>query len=227
MDKFAAREFYTVVIGGSLLSTLAGFINAAVLTGSFHVAVTHVTGSLTRLGSSLATANWPSAGQVSGLTLCFFLGSATAGATIDSTRFQLGRSYGIALLVEAAILVLAWVFFNVGHPAFGSAAAAYACGLQNAFCTGYSGAVLRTTHMTGITTDLGILFGQIIARNPRVESWKIKVFGPLWIGYLVGGILGTWGTLAWGDNAILVPAVILCMAGVFYLTWGPAREARE
>jgi uncharacterized membrane protein YoaK (UPF0700 family) len=43
-----------------------------------------------------------------------------------------------------------------------------ACGLQNAMATGYSGAVIRTTHVTGIVTALGIAVG-LAARRERVD----------------------------------------------------------
>lgn len=41
-------------------------------------------------------------------------------------------------------------------------ACALACGLQNALTSKYSGNVIRTTHLTGATTDLGIAFGHIL-----------------------------------------------------------------
>ncbi|KAI9221605.1 hypothetical protein BC828DRAFT_366082 [Blastocladiella britannica] len=227
LDKFATREFYTVVIGGTILATLAGFINAVTMAGAYKVTVSHVTGHTTRMALSLVNGDTYTAGNVGCLALFYFLGSVTSGITIDSTRFQLGRSYGIALLVEAALLFVSWGLSHLSHPIYGAVAAAYACGLQNSFCTGYSGAVLRTTHMTGITTDIGIVVGQWISRNPRRETWKLKVFVPLYVGFFIGGLLGTKSVENIGIDAMLVPSAALCVTAVFYLTWGPAREARE
>ncbi|KAI9175616.1 hypothetical protein H9P43_006979 [Blastocladiella emersonii ATCC 22665] len=226
LDQFAAREFYTVVIGGTILSHIAGFVNAVALGSAFTVTVTHITGNLTRFGAALLKGDLATMGVTTGITLAFMFGSFVSGFSIDSTKFQLGRSYGIALVAEAAILVVSWFLFTLGN-VYGALAAAFACGLQNAFATGYSGAVLRTTHMTGITTDIGIVLGQWASRNPRAETWKLKVLGPLWLGYLSGGITGAlfYGWMA--DDAILVPAAVLCLAAIFYLTWAPAREARE
>ncbi|WP_156312572.1 DUF1275 family protein [Marinagarivorans algicola] len=44
--------------------------------------------------------------------------------------------------------------------------ASSACGLQNALITIYSGAVIRTTHTTGIFTDLGIMLGSKLRGEP-------------------------------------------------------------
>ncbi len=88
--------------------------------------------------------------------------------------FDLRRTYGWALLLEAFFL---WISYLVSNRAaaktgwwFSEYFAAIACGMQNALCTSYSGAILRTTHLTGACTDIGISIG---------HEFRIRVYKPL------------------------------------------------
>jgi uncharacterized membrane protein YoaK (UPF0700 family) len=70
---------------------------------------------------------------------------------------------------------------NRGHKAHHSVyMLAIACGMQNAMTTRYSGAVLRTTHLTGMVTDVGLLIGHM-ARSDRDfhDLWKLTLFLPI------------------------------------------------
>ena len=58
---------------------------------------------------------------------------------------------------------------------YGLLLASAACGLQNALATTYSGAIVRTTHVTGIFTDLGIMLGAIF-RGQTLDYRKAKLF---------------------------------------------------
>jgi uncharacterized membrane protein YoaK (UPF0700 family) len=76
-------------------------------------------------------------------------------------------------------------------------------GLQNAMITKLSGAEIRTTHMTGIVTDIGIEFGKLLYWNSsRVEPTeplvlanraKLKVHVTMLTTFFVGGITGAMG----------------------------------
>lgn len=156
MDQFATNEFYTVVVGGSLLACVAGYINAAALQGVFSTPVSHVTGSITKLSVSLL--KMETSVVLFSVLVSFMFGAFTSGLLIGNSRFTLGKRYGIAILIEAGALFLACISLN-HEMILGEAFAAFACGLQNAMASSYSGAVLRTTHMTGIVTDIGIILG--------------------------------------------------------------------
>ena len=104
--------------------------------------------------------------------------------------------------------------------------AAFACGLQNALATSYSGAVLRTTHMTGICTDIGLILGQACRRDVKAELWKLTVFVPLLLSYFCGGLLGLGIYNFIHEYALLFPCVLTGSVAVFYLTWSVVKEAR-
>ncbi len=84
-----------------------------------------------------------------------------------------------------------------------------ACGLQNGMCTTFSGAVIRTTHMTGILTDMGLVLGQAtFYPRTRKHLWKLKVLLPLYGSFCFGGVIG------WFAYQILLIKAILPICAV-------------
>ena len=78
--------------------------------------------------------------------------------------------------------------------------ASFAAGLQNGLVSTFSSAIIRTTHVTGLLTDIGVLVGQglhfYVLNGPRQKGlWKLKIFLPLYFGFLAGAILGTVATV--------------------------------
>jgi uncharacterized membrane protein YoaK (UPF0700 family) len=73
-----------------------------------------------------------------------------------------------------------------------------ACGLQNATTSSYCGLMIRTTHVTGTVTDIGVMVGHWI-RHRHIEKRKllfmigvVAAFGTgVWIGALADGWLGS------------------------------------
>ena len=105
------------------------------------------------------------------------LGSLSAAPQHVLSALRLGRRYGVALSVESLMLFAAIPLFRHQHLA-GPLLAAMACGLQNAMATTYSGAVVRTAHLSGMFTDLGImlghwLFGALLVSAAQREGIEI------------------------------------------------------
>jgi uncharacterized membrane protein YoaK (UPF0700 family)/anti-anti-sigma regulatory factor len=156
------------------LSWVAGYTNVIVFIITTET-VSHMTGNSTRLGNALGNVllHRPGAGDdllyfatVIGL---FLLGAVVSGFLTEGAR-RGGRSsrYALPITLEA-MLLSALVVILLIHPdwAHGVAGhrsalfaltglAAFAMGLQNATITRISGAVVRTTHLTGVITDLGL-----------------------------------------------------------------------
>ena len=93
----------------------------------------------------------------------------------------------MALSIEALLLWLAVPLFRHGLAA-GAVCAALACGLQNAMATTYSGAVVRTTHVSGMFTDLGIMLGHALRGMPLAR--RRLGLCMLVISFFAGGLLG-------------------------------------
>jgi uncharacterized membrane protein YoaK (UPF0700 family) len=143
------------------LALVAGFVNASgfTLIGSF---TSHVTGSVGRLGSEIALHNFPAAMRTSLLVLSFFFGAFAASVVLGSGFREKSAAYGTALLLEAASLIT-FIAFTFQRPKFElsvldmrAAILCFAMGVQNSLVTRLSNAVIRTTHLTGVVTDLGI-----------------------------------------------------------------------
>lgn len=88
-----------------------------------------------------------------------------------------------------------------------------ACGLQNAMATTYSGAVIRTTHLSGMFTDLGIGLGHALRGLP-LQTRRLRLSGLIIAGFLVGAVLGAWLFRLWAYRALAVPAVLTGTIGL-------------
>lgn len=203
-----------VYLGGFALTLTAGVINAVGFLGVHHQALSHMTGSVTVLGMELARANYAVAAHAGSILLAFFLGCLVCGAIIPQGTLRLGRRYGVVLSLESAALFGALIFLRRGAYA-GDYLAALACGLQNAMVTSYSGATMRTTHMSGMVTDLGLACGHFL-RRMAVDWHKFRLYGVLFLGFFAGGVIGAFGYGAFGYDTLLFPAVLSGVAGAGY-----------
>jgi uncharacterized membrane protein YoaK (UPF0700 family) len=79
----------------------------------------------------------------------------------------------------------------------------------------YSGAVLRTTHVTGIFTDLGIMFGNLLC-GKAIDRRKVKLYLILIVGFVLGSILGTILFTQLQFNALYIPALSTFSLAIVY-----------
>lgn len=203
-----------VEYGAFLLALVAGSVNAVALLGFHHQAVSHLSGTATLIGSVLLNPSSSELFHLLGILLSFVLGSAISGIMLTGTSLKLGRFYDVLLLLEAILLALAMVMLLNGHTT-GHYFASAACGLQNALATTYSGAVIRTTHLTGIFTDLGIMMGGFL-RGKALDKRKALLFTIIVLGFILGGFLGSILFVKVGFFALGVPAGICFVLAIVY-----------
>ena len=189
------------------LAFVAGAINA----GGFlavHQYTSHMSGIVSSMADNLAVGSIPLV-LIGGASVSSFL----AGAASTSLMVRLARQrslhseYALPLLAEA-LLLIGFAFTGREFEAKGANSRVigtilplcFTMGLQNAIITKISGAVIRTTHMTGIVTDIGIEVGHAIyAAFSRQPASEIVEFDQLWllaslIGlFFSGGIVGALG----------------------------------
>ena len=177
-----------VWIGAGSLACVAGMVNVVGYLGFEHQAVTHLTGTTSLFGAALASGDTRAALHLLGVAAAFLAGAALSGMIIQDSTLLLGRRYGVALTIEAILLVLAVPLFERQQIA-GALMAAMACGLQNAMATTYSGAVVRTTHLSGMFTDLGIGLGHALRGLP-LQKRRLLLCGLIISCFLAGGIAG-------------------------------------
>ena len=84
--------------------------------------------------------------------------------------------------------------------------------------TKYSNNVLRTTHMTGTATDIGIVFGRII-RGRYDESWRLALLIPLLISFFLGGVCGGLAFVSMGRYALSLNILLFGGTGLLYAVY--------
>ena len=203
--------------GGAALAFVAGMINALGYLGFRHQAITHMTGTTSLLGVAAGQGDVIELLRFGGVLLAFALGCALSGFIIGDSVLRLGRRYGVALMIESAMLFAAVPFLHAQQDA-GLWLAAGACGLQNAMAGTYSGAVVRTSHMSGIVTDLGTFLGQWLRGIP-IDPRRVRLYGVLFAGFLGGGIASALLFPHWRERTLLVPAALTGIVGIAYVIY--------
>ena len=220
IGKRQAEEFLVITAGGCLLSLNAGFINGATLLHSTYTA-THVTGALTKSSLFLQEGNTVDFGFIILNVLGFILGSAICAITITKQSFHLCRSYLYVFAMGTALL-LASFFISFYYPDSRNYVycISVASGMQNAMTTSYSGNVLRTTHMTGTATDIGIVIGRIL-KGHYEDVWKLKLMVPMMLSFFLGGLLAgvAYDHLAEQHHILLINVGIFGGTGLLYLIY--------
>jgi len=148
-----------------------------------------------------------------------------SGMIVQDSALQLGRRYGVVLTLESLLLLIAIPLFKQ-QQIWGALAAAMACGLQNAMATTFSGAVVRTTHLSGMFTDLGIGLGHLLRGLP-LPIRRLTLSGLIVSGFLAGGILGAWLFLRVGYDALLAPALLTGGTGLGYVLHAQWRRLQR
>jgi uncharacterized membrane protein YoaK (UPF0700 family) len=145
------------------LSWIAGYTNVVTLLLTGHV-ISHMSGNTTVFSSALGARNWEQVKDIGAVLVSFLLGAAFSGLMTETARRRgMASKYVLPIGVQAILLALlaVWMSFSMsdGQTSAGiyfALFAAFAMGLQNATITHISGAEIRTTHVTGVITDLGL-----------------------------------------------------------------------
>ena len=202
---------------GYIMSLLAGAINAG---GFFAFAryTSHVTGSMSLLADMVYLKQWTAAAVAMVSVLCFIAGAAHSGWVILWTQQMRFRgSYGLSMWLEALYLLIFGLFGITalqwdadGGLVFPSLALFLLCfimGMHNTVMTLLSGGAIRSTHMTGTATDLGIEISR------RVNKPKMWLLSGMMQAFLLGGIIGAWGYHKIGHHFALPVSVVLLILG--------------
>ena len=214
---------------GFVLAFVAGAINA----GGFLAVqkyTSHITGMVSSLADNLVLGQF--ALVVDGLVAvtAFVLGSISCAVMVNfARRRSMASEYALPLLLESGLILCFGLLgarlaqFEGLLVPFTVLLLCFIMGLQNAVVTKLSNAVIRTTHMTGIVTDLGIEFGKLVywnrdrdAPNPvRADRDRIGVLCGLLGSFLAGAVVGAFGFSSVGYVSTVPLAVLLAvLAGV-------------
>lgn len=159
------------------------------------------------------------------------LASFLAGAMVCAVQFNWARRrargdrFALVLVTEAILVLLIGVVADLvtwEHREWPLVAAlCLVMGMQNALITKVSQATIRTTHVTGMVTDIGIELGKLAYRSRlagqppvRADPVKLGTLAALVALFFGGGLLGAVGYLTLGFRVLIVPAVCLLTLGV-------------
>jgi uncharacterized membrane protein YoaK (UPF0700 family) len=221
-----------------LLAAAAGIVNGFAFLNCQQF-VSHVTGTVTRMGLE-----WPHVGLLAEYTvilLGFVAGAVTAVVVIQTRAYRPGRiRWATPLLSVALILTGVAIAGEVGAfgpfggvvasappPVYLLAVLSFAMGLQNATVASTTGLAVRTTHLTGPTTDLGIHLGTALLATGAERQDALRgaaLRGGKIVAFMIGGGLSLPLTSAFGYLTLLAPAIFILVAVAlsFIPEWSPS-----
>ena len=208
-----------VLAAGCALAFLSAAVNAVFLV-RVGASVSHLTGDVSRAAVEVAGAqsgHQRSASYLLYATLSFVTGATTAGFFIHHPDLQIVRPYGRAIAGIGLCLLFAH-FLIPQHPIQALALSAFACGFQNALTTHYKGIILRTTHLTGLLTDLGSNLG-LRLRGHLVQRRKILVPLALSVSFFAGAAVGSVLVIRGHSNPLLLLASVYILGGTGLSIW--------
>jgi len=214
--------------------------------------VSHVTGTTSQLGMDIVESKWGAAA-----TACFLLGTFLVGALGSGVCTELGRLRGwksiyvLPAAIETVLLSLFAFMLEIDTISSVTGGASLyatlglgsmAMGLQNATITRISGGVVRTTHVTGVMTDIGLEIAQRIVTGKQashggaspgstgagaissISSWQrlallVSILGSFGLGAALG-------TLAHDhmDRLWMAPPVLFLLLVIIQDIWRPIAE---
>ena len=203
-----------IQLGAFFLAVNAGMINVLGLVTVLHQSVSHMTGNVSVLAMSLVHWQPESILYLLLVTLCYVIGSFYSGVILGNSHFRLGRRYGVPLTLVAFFIFLCW-FFLPYFPRYALLWACVAMGVQNAMVSHYKGTIIRTTHLSGVLTDLGLALGYRV-RGLVVERRRVVLHLLILSGFLIGGLCTSWMYPYLKLNSFLVPTALSLILSVVY-----------
>jgi len=155
----------------------------------------------------------------------FFLGSFVSNFLMEISRKNKSLNVFVyPIAIESLILlgIAIWSGFQtLGSVDVLACLLLFSMGLQNSYVTKISNTVVRTTHLTGLFTDLGIETSQLFFSENHPNRKKLKskiqlrvsIISFFFLGGLVGGFL--YSRLNWQLTTLAFAAFILIFS-LFY-----------
>ncbi|GHC13131.1 YoaK family protein [Cerasicoccus arenae] len=211
MHQLSHRQ---VITGGCILAFGAAFLNAGFIikTGT---SVSHLTGDISRIASGIFTLTDDTVEDllmVLVATMGFITGATLSGYLIHHPTLEIKMPYGRILSSLGFVLFAAHFLFDE-HPIVAISLGSIVCGAQNALASRYRGVILRTTHLTGLFTDLGIHLGMKL-RGHQIENWKILIPIVMAFSFFLGAAISSALIVYVDVDWILIAAIGYIFGGV-------------
>jgi len=237
------------------LAWIAGYTNILTILTCGHV-TSHVSGTTSDLGRAVSEGNWRFVAFLGFLLTSFVVGAGISGFTTELGKRRGWESIYVLPMAVEALLLAAFALLvetsSQGATVVGerlllmTGVASMAMGLQNATITRISSGVVRTTHVTGVLTDLGLEAVQffwwladerrLLATSPRLTaaatvrahptSKRLALLISIMGSFALGACLGTLA-FKFGTNWAMFPPVLFLLWIIYQDISRPIAEIEE
>ena len=231
-SDITSSDYVGITCFACSLTLNAGFVNTLCISivgsgGADSGAVAHMTGHVSRgLAVSLGTGDGDMLWRSLLLLVAFAFGCALASAFFPDQNLVLERRYAWLYMHTAGILIFGLVVDAIFDDDF--VFLFFCCmsmGYQNSFgtCCCHSFAhrpsdfSLRTTHLTGLITDMGIIVGRVIFHKDYSRVPVLKMYGSMIVFYLLGGTVAYAGHVSLGKKAVAFNIILICASSAVYM----------
>lgn len=211
-----------------LLAGVAGALNAAGFQamGLFSA---NMTGNVSAVADHLGLGQFGMASLFGSLVVAFIVGAFFSGLLIEAGRKGGVRAiYAYSITLEGILLLALGSLDIVVQASSGSGFLALGLslvmGVQNAATTRISNARVRTTHVSGMATDIGLGLAALWSAGPEraIALDRLRLYASTMMAFLLGGILGVSLYLSIKGYVLIVAAAIL-----FAIALPEVRRARR
>lgn len=226
---------------GASLAFVAGALNAGgfLAIGQY---TSHMTGMVSAAADNLVLGQIPMVITAALSVMSFVLGAASTAVMVNYSRRNSTRNQFMPPLLLEAVLLLVFGLMGANlqmrelvDMSLTAILLCYVMGLQNALVTKISNAEIRTTHVTGLVTDIGIELGKLFYWNRQFDGDKdfhvaanrTKLRVHLWLvaSFFVGGVLGAFGFKYVGFSATIPLALgLVVMSSAQFFKPSPGIE---
>jgi uncharacterized membrane protein YoaK (UPF0700 family) len=206
----------------TLLGMTAGFVNAEGYL-AFSILTTNVTGHAALFAERVAFQDWATAQVIALWMVLFLAGAFVSTFTLSLSGYNQRYSYSVPIMFEIFILAFSALYGGrydgtlVSKEVF-AGSLLFAMGMQNSLVSMISGSVVRTTHLTGTFTDLGIELAQFVrgdVGDTVALRSKIKLRLAIIFFFMFGAVAGAYLFKQFHFTSFFAPIVLLISVLVY------------
>lgn len=205
----------------AILAFVAGTVNSAGYF-AFGYFSANMTGNVSLISDHISLEQFAIATAFASIVVLFIMGAFAASLFIQLGKHKNWRRvYALTLLAEACLLLVVGALDIHGSgPLIGTLIVgilSFTMGIQNAASTRMSTGRVRTTHVSGVATDIGVGLATLWHSHSKEASsatiQRLKLHSATIVSFLFGGIVGVFsyrlmqGAIFWAAS---VPLFLLC-----------------
>lgn len=203
---------------GATTALVAGFVNVCSVIAFFAFS-SNVTGHVAIFAEETVKGHWHQVSVVLLWMLLFLTGAFAANLSVTAWGARWPWAGRLAPPVAQILLLTAVAFYGHGYyretlkeTEVLVGLLVFSMGLQNGLVASVSGGTVKTTHLTGLFTDLGMELSMVLQRRYRGDAGlrtKLRLHLGILSGYIVGGIAGGFAFLQLGFPALYLAGGVL------------------